>query len=126
MKFYMLLFVLCLCMNLGAIEAMSVPDMDDIEYPDDEGPGKEEVELGKVLFFDTRLSINNKQSCASCHNPDLGFGDGLAKGIGTMGKAVGRNTPHIYNLAWNVTFFWDGRTQIVRRQRFHCRRLPNR
>ncbi|MGB1244217.1 MAG: cytochrome-c peroxidase, partial [Porticoccaceae bacterium] len=34
--------------------------------------------MGKTLFFDPRLSVNRKQSCASCHNPDLGFGDGMA------------------------------------------------
>ena len=46
----------------------------------------------------------------------LGFGDGLQFSLGTMGEAVGRNTPHIYNLAWNVTFFWDGRSPTLEHQ----------
>ncbi len=95
---------------------LGVPDREDIEYPDDEPPSEAEVELGKLLFFDPRLSLNKKQSCASCHNPEMGFGDGLAKGIGTMGGAVGRNTPHIYNLAWNTVFFWDGRAGSLEEQ----------
>ena len=102
--------------SLFALEPLGVPDKDDIEYPDDEEPSKEEVILGKTLFFDTRLSINDKQSCASCHNPELGFSDGLAFSLGTMGKKVGRNTPQIYNLAWNVTFFWDGRAPTLEDQ----------
>jgi len=74
------------------------------------------VELGKVLFFDPRLSINDRLSCASCHNPDLGFSDGLALGLGTNDGKLGRNTPHLYNLAWGVRFFWDGRAKSLEEQ----------
>jgi cytochrome c peroxidase len=95
---------------------LGTPDKDDIEYPDDEEPSAKEISLGKLLFFDTRLSSNYKQSCASCHNPDLGFSDGLAVSIGTMGATVSRNTPHIYNLAWSSTFFWDGRSSTLEDQ----------
>ena len=95
---------------------IGVPDRDDIEYPNDEEHSQQEIELGKVLFFDTRLSTNKQQSCASCHNPDLGFGDGMKGGLGTMGGKLGRNTPHIYNLAWSSTFFWDGRASSLEEQ----------
>jgi cytochrome c peroxidase len=97
-------------------EELSVPDPSTIEYPDGHPPAKLEVELGKTLFFDNRLSVNGKQSCASCHNPDLGFSDGMSKGHGTMGKGLGRNTPHCYNLAWNSVFFWDGRASSLEEQ----------
>ena len=99
-----------------AAEPLGVPDRDYIEYPDDEEHTEEEIHLGKVLFFDPRLSLNEKQSCATCHNPDLGFSDGLAFGLGTMGAKVGRNAPHIYNLAWNISFFWDGRAATLEEQ----------
>ena len=99
-----------------ANEALGVPDRDEIVYPDDEPPSAAEVSLGKMLFFDPRLSSNNKYSCASCHNPDLGFGDGMAVGQGTMGNQLGRNTPHLYNLAWNSVFFWDGRALSLEEQ----------
>ncbi|MCM8533185.1 MAG: hypothetical protein NE330_18600 [Lentisphaeraceae bacterium] len=110
------LATLFLISSIFALEPLGVPDKDDIEYPDDEEPTKEEVVLGKTLFFDTRLSINDQQSCASCHNPELGFSDGLEFSLGTMGKKVGRNTPQIFNLAWNVTFFWDGRSPTLEDQ----------
>ncbi len=95
---------------------LATPDVDDIEYPDDEEPSELEITLGKTLFFDTRLSINKKQSCASCHNPDLGFSDGMASGVGAMGGDLGRNTPHIYNLAWGSAMFWDGRMETLEQQ----------
>mgnify|MGYP005984867629 CR=1 FL=1 len=110
------LCILCFSMLVSAESNLGTPDRDDIEYPDDDAPSQQEVELGKILFFDTRLSINNKQSCATCHNPDLGFGDGVAAGSGTMGGPLGRNTPHIYNLAWSSIFMWDGRKASLESQ----------
>lgn len=110
------LSLLCFSMLVSAESTLGTPDMDDIEYPDDDAPSKQEIELGKTLFFDTRLSINNKQSCATCHNPDLGFGDAVAAGSGTMGGPLGRNTPHIYNLAWSSIFMWDGRKSSLEEQ----------
>ncbi|CAM2064383.1 C-type cytochrome [Sulfidibacter corallicola] len=101
---------------LFAQPPLGTPDVDDIEYPDDEPPDPAVVSLGKTLFFDTRLSKNQKMSCATCHNPDLGFGDGFGLGLGSEGNRLGRNTPHLYNLAWNVLFFWDGRAASLEDQ----------
>ena len=112
--FLCLLLVSCGGIGLGeAVEPLGVPDRDDIEYPDDEPPSDAEVELGKVLFFDKRLSSNDRLSCASCHNPDLGFGDGLALGMGTHGNRLERHTPHLYNLAWNTVLHWDGKVESL-------------
>src|SRR5436853_4608325 len=65
--------------------------------------------LGKMLFFDPRLSAANSIACASCHNPAFAWGDGLAKGVGFGSKEVGRRTPTILNVAWGELYFWDGR-----------------
>jgi len=67
--------------------------------------------FGQALFFDTRLSRNKDLSCASCHDPARGFGDGLsvAEGLG-----VGtRNSPPLWNLAYQRWFFWDGRADSM-------------
>lgn len=111
-----LLAGLSLSFNPSFAADLATPDVDDIEYPDDEPPSELEVTLGKTLFFDPRLSLNHQQSCASCHNPDLGFSDGMAKGVGAMGGTLGRNTPHIYNLAWGSAMFWDGRMDTLEQQ----------
>ncbi|MDX2196004.1 MAG: cytochrome c peroxidase [Cytophagales bacterium] len=72
-------------------------------------PAKSEVELGKKLFFDVRFSKNNNLSCASCHEPDKGFSNGVDFASGTHGNKLSRHVPHLYNLALNRNMFWDGR-----------------
>jgi len=116
LKWGLLVFLPFLSFSVWSFEPIGTPDREEIEYPEDEAPSQAEIDLGKMLFFDTRLSINESQSCATCHNPDLGFSDGVEKSMGAMGKRVGRNAPHIYNLAWNSLHFWDGRAASLEQQ----------
>ncbi len=74
------------------------------------------VELGKKLFFDPRLSGSNWISCATCHNPALGWSDGLPTAIGHGMRKLGRNTPTILNTAYNRFQFWDGRARTLEEQ----------
>ena len=74
------------------------------------------VELGKKLFFDPRLSGNNKMSCATCHIPDKAYGDGLALSPGAGGKPLERNTQTCLNVGFFETFFWDGRAASLEEQ----------
>ena len=97
-------------------DILGTPNLEDIEYPDEEMHTKAEIELGKQLFYDRRLSKNKDMSCATCHNLNTGTGDALKTAIGDDGKILGRNTPHIYNLAWNTVFFWDGRASSLEEQ----------
>jgi len=79
-------------------------------------PTADKIALGKQLFFDPRLSGSGVISCASCHNPSLGWQDGLAKGRGHMGGQLGRHTPTILNVAWGGPYFWDGRADTLEDQ----------
>lgn len=63
------------------------------------------VELGKKLFFDPRLSGDNKMSCVTCHIPEKAYGDGLALSPGADGKPLARNTQTCLNV---VTFYYRG------------------
>ncbi len=74
------------------------------------------AELGKQLFFDPRLSGNNKMSCATCHLPEKAFGDGLARSAGANGQRLSRNTPTLLNVGFFSTFFWDGRAASLEEQ----------
>lgn len=74
------------------------------------------VALGKALFFDPRLSGSGWISCASCHNPALGWSDGLPTGIGQGMKHLGRATPTIVNAAFNTVQMWDGRKKSLEDQ----------
>jgi len=65
------------------------------------------AELGRDLFFDSRLSANGYVSCATCHRPDLGFQDGLPRGQG-LGLSK-RRTPTLLGVSYATWLFWDGR-----------------
>lgn len=66
-------------------------------------------ELGRRLFYDTRLSSDLTVSCASCHHPDLAFSDaGKSLSLGVGGAVGQRNSPSLSNLAWYPAFMWDG------------------
>ncbi len=77
---------------------------------------KAEIELGTMLFFETRLSLDKSMSCASCHDPAKGFADGKALATGFAGKALKRHSPTILNTAFNTLQFWDGRSQSLEDQ----------
>lgn len=68
-----------------------------------------QTELGRQLFFDTRLSGNGSISCGSCHQPSRAFADGKQVAEGIYGKKGTRNTPSILNSRFLTSFFWDGR-----------------
>jgi cytochrome c peroxidase len=74
------------------------------------------VALGSVLFSDTRLSRDGDRSCASCHQPEKGYSDGLPKARGRDGTSLKRNTPHLYNLALATSLYWDGREPTLEAQ----------
>jgi cytochrome c peroxidase len=74
------------------------------------------MELGKKLYFDTRISVSSAQSCASCHSPAFGWADGLAVGVGFGMAQLGRHSPTIVNAAWGAIFMWDGRLADLEEQ----------
>ena len=76
----------------------------------------ERVELGKVLFFDPRLSGSNFISCATCHNPSLGWSDAQPTAIGHGMQTLARSTPTILNTAYQRFQFWDGRARTLEKQ----------
>jgi len=80
------------------------------------GFSPQEMDLGRYLFFDPLLSKNKDMSCASCHQPDKGFSDGLAQSIGAEGKALTRSAPTLWNVGFLNTLFWDGRATSLEEQ----------
>lgn len=88
----------------------------DIPFPADNGYSDAKSLLGQTLFFDPRLSGPGTHSCASCHNPALGWRDGLPVGIGHDARALPRSTPTIVNLAWGALLMWDGRKDSLEDQ----------
>ena len=73
------------------------------------------VTLGRMLFYDVRLSASGKMACVSCHEPSLGWADGRVISQ-PLGKPPGRNTPTIRNAAFQTVLFWDGRAVSLEQQ----------
>ena len=74
------------------------------------------VELGKMLFFDTRLSKGNAISCAFCHNPGTGWADSRQFSVGVGGGQGGRQAPTVLNTGYQTFQFWDGRAGSLEEQ----------
>ena len=87
-----------------------------IPFPKENPYTPEKAALGKKLYFDTRISVTSAQSCASCHSPGFGWGDGLAVGVGHGMNRLGRRSPTIINAAWGAIFMWDGRLANLEEQ----------
>ncbi len=80
-------------------------------------PGNpEKLELGKMLYFETRLSKSNVFSCNSCHNLAGGGVDNNTLSTGHQWKVGGRNAPTVWNAALHISQFWDGRARDVEAQ----------
>lgn len=76
----------------------------------------EKVELGKVLFFDPRMSKSGLISCQTCHNVGLGGVDGLPVSVGHGWQKGPRNAPTMLNAIFNAAQFWDGRAPDLAEQ----------
>lgn len=75
-----------------------------------------EVVLGKMLFFDPKLSKSGQISCSSCHDPEMGWTDRRRVALGHDHLEGMRNTPSLYNMANRTVFFWDGRASSLEQQ----------
>lgn len=89
---------------------------DTIPFPADNPYSAQKATLGKMLFFDTRLSRDKNLSCASCHSPSFGWEVPFDRAIGAGGKPLGRHAPTTLNQAWSKHQFWDGRAPTLEAQ----------
>ncbi len=76
--------------------------------PSDNPLTEEGIELGRHLFYDTRLSIDESISCASCHAPSAAFTDTARFSLGVNNQIGTRNAMPLFNLAWSNSYMWDG------------------
>lgn len=111
---------LLLCSSSAAEERQErprlVPLPQQIPSPESNPTTDAKIELGKKLFFDPRLSGDNKMSCATCHMPDKFFGDAAAVSLGADGRRLKRNTQTCLNVGFFDKLFWDGRADSLEDQ----------
>lgn len=115
MKFYNLVFAAVLILIGTAAHAFeSLPAKPPV--PADNPMTADKIALGKMLYFDTRLSKDNTLSCNSCHDVSKGGVDNLQFSKGVKGQLGGRNSPTVWNSAFHSVQFWDGRAASLEDQ----------
>ncbi len=87
-----------------------------MNVPADNPMTPEKVELGKLLFFDKRLSKDGSASCETCHVHEKGWTDGLALSTKVGGAVNTRHTPTLYNVGYQNLWYWDGRAPTLEDQ----------
>jgi cytochrome c peroxidase len=105
--------------DVRALQRLQNPPLGLPAVPGVQGhaPTAEKIALGRKLFFDRRLSVNNTMSCGMCHIPEQGFTNNeLATPVGVEGRAVRRNSPTILNVAYLTRVFHDGRETSIETQ----------
>ncbi|MCP9473256.1 MAG: c-type cytochrome [Nitrospira sp.] len=100
---------------------VKLPQLQGLEDPNAYVPADnpltaDKVELGRILFFDKRLSKNNTIACASCHMAEKGFTDGMPVSTGINGLKGGRSAPASFNRVFSKAQFWDGRAATLEDQ----------
>lgn len=103
-------FILVFFCSSALVACNSHPKVERIDQK------KEQIALGKRLFFDKRLSVDNTISCASCHLPDQAFTNGKAFGVGVKDQLTGRNVPTIINSKFLKSVMFDGAIVNLERQ----------
>ena len=87
-----------------------------VPVPPDNPPTAATIELGRQLYYDPVLSVDNSVSCATCHQPDYGFADGKSFSDGVRAQKGTRNSPTVLNTAYFSMLFWDGRAANLEEQ----------
>lgn len=105
--------LLCLCAASATAEPLDEP-LKPLPAVTRQIP--ERVALGRQLFHDTQLSVNNTLSCASCHQLEKNGADNRALSLGFDGQPVAVNTPTVFNASLNFRQFWDGRVETLEEQ----------
>jgi cytochrome c peroxidase len=102
---------------IGTVVEIAAPlGLPPVPFPADNPPTEETISLGRRLYYDPALSVDNTVSCASCHSPEAGFSDGKPVSNGVSGKTGTRNSPTVFNSAYFEVQFWDGRSPSLENQ----------
>jgi cytochrome c peroxidase len=103
------LFFSILALNITVYSQTDIGPLPDVPVPLDNPQTQAKIELGKLLFFDARLSGDGNTNCAKCHDPKYGFSNNEELSFGYTSTKHWRHAPSIINGAYNTSFFWDGR-----------------
>ena len=98
-------------------ESVMIPlGLPELPIPEDNPMTAAKIELGRMLYFDKRLSKDGTVACATCHDPTLGWAERTPTSTGINDQVGGRNSPTVINAAYAPTQFWDGRAATLEEQ----------
>jgi cytochrome c peroxidase len=98
------------------VEHREIGKLPPVVHPANNPFTQAKADLGRLLFFDGRLSGNGSMSCASCHASEIGFSDGRATALGHNALPVKRNTPSLKHVSHATVLMWDGRAGSLEEQ----------
>lgn len=102
---------------VGPVFEITAPlGLPPVPIPADNPPTVDTIQLGRRLYYDTRLSKDGTVACSSCHDPKSGFQDIRPNSVGVGGKSGDRNAPTVWNSAYSPVQFWDGRAPSLEEQ----------
>lgn len=101
----------------AAVMEIKVPlGLGPVPVPEDNPMTADKVELGKMLYFDKRVSKDGSVSCATCHDPNMAWAEHTPTSTGIGKQVGGRNSPTVINAAYADALFWDGRAKTLEAQ----------
>lgn len=106
---------LLFCLSLVATP-QAPAGLPPIDWPKDNPYSPQKVELGRLLYFDKRLSADGTVACATCHDPAKAFTDSRPLAVGIEERTGTRHAPTVINAAYNGLQFWDGRASTLEEQ----------
>lgn len=108
---------LLLALSVAAAEKWpELKGYEEMKILADNPMSKAKVELGKQLYYDTRLSGDGTRACYSCHLKEHGLTDGKPKAVGAYGVNLPRSSPTLWNIGYHAEFYWDGRSKSLEAQ----------
>jgi len=116
MSYYLMAAMACLILMSGPLFAGQLEPFISVPVPEQNTQTPEKIELGKKLFFDRRLSGDGTMSCATCHDPERAFTDGLELSLSYPTTKNWRNSPTLINVAFQKYLFHDGRARSLEEQ----------
>ncbi|MBP1667839.1 MAG: Cytochrome-c peroxidase [Bacteroidetes bacterium] len=102
--------------NVHVLGPQKLGNLSPVVVPPGNPQSSSKILLGKQLYFDTRLSLDNTISCATCHDPAMGWSDAGPTSTGISGQKGGRRSPPVSNAAYSQLQFWDGRAATLEDQ----------
>ena len=112
--------ICCICLTVSELQAQAneyfKPIPKSVPIIKDNPITSEKIELGKMLYFDPRLSASGLISCNTCHNLSISGDDNLPTSVGHGWARGPRNAPTVFNAVFNIAQFWDGRAEDLKEQ----------